>query len=232
VIEVNLRKRLRDFILEVDATFAPGVTVVAGPSGAGKTTLLRAIAGLTVPDAGRIVLDGTVLDGGGTRVPAFRREIAYVFQEYALFGHLDVAANVGYGLAARGVPRPRRAALVASWLERLGIAPLARARPAALSGGERQRVALARALAWSPRAVLLDEPFAALDERTRETVRDQVRLTLAGLDVPVLLVTHDEEDVVRFAAPVLRIERGVARAAAAPEKENGAVHHDSVQTAP
>jgi len=231
MIEVNLRKRLRDFTLEVDATFAPGVTVVAGPSGAGKTTLLRAIAGLTVPDAGRIVLDGTVLDGGASHVPAFRREIAYVFQEYALFGHLDVAANVGYGLAARGVPHPRRAALVRSWLERLGIAALARARPAGLSGGERQRVALARALAWSPRAVLLDEPFSALDDATRETVREQVRATLAGLDVPVLLVTHDEEDVALFAAPVLRIERGIGLAAAR-RKENGAVHHDSVQTAP
>ena len=92
-------------------------------------------------------------------------------------------------------------------------------------------IALARALAWSPRAVLLDEPFSALDDATRETVREQVRATLAGLDVPVLLVTHDEEDVALFAAPVLRIERGIGLAAAR-RKENGAVHHDSVQTAP
>jgi ABC-type sulfate/molybdate transport systems ATPase subunit len=223
VIELAIRRRLRSFTLDVAARFPAGVTVVAGPSGAGKTTLLRAIAGLDPPDTGRIVLDGEVLDDGRRHVPAFRREIAYVFQEYALFPHLDVAANVGYGLAARGVAPARRTALIADWLERLGIAPLAAARPGALSGGERQRVALARALAWSPRAVLLDEPFSALDDATRGGVRDAVRATLAGLDVPVLLVTHDEEDVAEFAAPVLRLAEG---------KENGAVHRVSVRTAP
>jgi molybdate transport system ATP-binding protein len=224
MIEVSIRKELREFTLSVDATFARGVSVVAGPSGAGKTTLLRAIAGLGAPDAGRIALDGAVLDDGPAHVPPFRREIAYVFQEYALFPHLDVAANV--------VPRAHRAALAAEWLERLGIAPLARARPGALSGGERQRVALARALAWSPRAVLLDEPFSALDDATRDAVREQVRATLAGLDVPVLLVTHDEADVSLFAAPVLRIERGIASAPTPEGKENGAVHRVSVRTAP
>jgi molybdate transport system ATP-binding protein len=204
VIEVAVRKVLRTFELDVNATFARGVTVLAGPSGAGKTTLLRIVAGLVRPDTGRVALNGAVLDG----VPAFRRDIAYVFQEYALFPHLDVLGNVTFGLAARGVPRADRAALAHAWLERLGIAPLARARPAALSGGERQRVALARALAWEPRAVLLDEPFAALDDATRRAVRDEVRAVLAGLDVPVVLVTHDETDVAAFAAPVVRLERG------------------------
>jgi len=204
VIEVAVRKTLRTFELDVKTTFGRGVTVLAGPSGAGKTTLLRIIAGLSRPDAGRVALDGAALDG----VPAFRRDIAFVFQEYALFPHLDVLGNVTFGLAARGVPRADRAAQAHAWLERLGIAALARARPAALSGGERQRVALARALAWTPRAVLLDEPFAALDHATRGTVRDEVRAVLAALDVPVVLVTHDETDVAAFSAPVVRLDRG------------------------
>jgi ABC-type sulfate/molybdate transport systems ATPase subunit len=204
VIEVTVRKVLRTFELDVKTTFARGVTVLAGPSGAGKTTLLRIIAGLERPDAGRVALNGAVLDG----IPAFRRDIAYVFQEYALFPHLDVLGNVTFGLAARGVARADRAARAHAWLERLGIAPLAGARPAALSGGERQRVALARALAWAPRAVLLDEPFAALDDATRGGVRDEVRAVLSVLDVPVVLVTHDEADAAAFAAPVVRLERG------------------------
>jgi molybdate transport system ATP-binding protein len=208
VIEVVARKALRDFTLDVELRFARGVTVLAGPSGAGKSTLLRIVAGLTRPDAGSVVIDGRVAHRDGTDAPAFRRGVAYVFQEYALFPHLDVLDNVAYGLAARGVARAARRASAGAWLERLGIGALAQARPRALSGGERQRVALARALAWTPRALLLDEPFAALDDATRGSVRDEVRATLAGLGVPVILVTHDESDVAAFAAPVVRLERG------------------------
>jgi molybdate transport system ATP-binding protein len=209
VIDVSARMALRDFTLDVDVRFARGVTVLAGPSGAGKSTLLRIVAGLVRPDAGHVSIGGRVLhrdDGGGT--PAFRRDVAYVFQEYALFPHLDVLDNVAYGLAARGVARAARRAAASAWLERLGITKLAQARPRDLSGGERQRVALARALAWTPRALLLDEPFAALDDATRTAVRDEVRATLAALGVPVVLVTHDESDVAAFAAPVVRLERG------------------------
>ncbi|MBV8369533.1 MAG: ATP-binding cassette domain-containing protein [Candidatus Eremiobacteraeota bacterium] len=208
MIELAARKQLREFALEVELRFERGVTVLAGPSGAGKSTLLRIVAGLVRPDAGRVALDGWVLHEGGLDVPAFRREVAYVFQDYALFPHLSVLDNVAFGLAARGVPRERRRATAQSWLERLGLGAFGRARPGALSGGERQRVALARALAWTPRALLLDEPFAALDETTRLRVRDEVRTTLAALDVPVVLVTHDESDVAAFAAPVVRLERG------------------------
>jgi molybdate transport system ATP-binding protein len=208
MIDVAARKALREFTLDVELSFARGVTVLAGPSGAGKSTLLRIVAGLVRPDAGRVALGERVLHGDGVDVPAFRREVAYLFQEYALFPHLDVLDNVAYGLAARGVPRERRRALALAWLERVGLGALARARPRTLSGGERQRAALARALAWTPRALLLDEPFAALDGATRLRVRDEVRATLAPLDVPVVLVTHDESDVAAFAAPVVRLERG------------------------
>jgi molybdate transport system ATP-binding protein len=208
VIEIAARKRLREFTLDVELTFGSGVTVLAGPSGSGKSTLLRVIAGLVRPDAARVVLGGRVLENGRIRVPPFRRDVAYLFQEYALFPHLDVLDNIAYGLAARGVPRRTRSATARQWLERLGIGALAGARPALLSGGERQRVALARALACEPRALLLDEPFAALDPATAARVRDELRATLAPLDVPVVVVTHDESDVGAFAAPVVRLERG------------------------
>jgi molybdate transport system ATP-binding protein len=208
VIELCVGKSLREFTLDVELTFRTGVTLLVGPSGAGKSTLLRIVAGLDRPDTGRVVLAGRVLHDGRIDVPAFRRDVAYVFQEYALFPHLDVLDNVGYGLAARGANRAAQRAAAEAWLERLGIAALATARPGALSGGERQRVALARALAWKPRAVLLDEPFAALDEAMRVRVREELRTTLASLDVPVVLVTHDESDAAAFRGPVVRLERG------------------------
>jgi molybdate transport system ATP-binding protein len=210
VIEIAARKRLREFALDVELTFKAGVTVLAGPSGSGKSTLLRIIAGLIRPDTGRVVLGGRILDAGRLHVPAFRRDVAYLFQEYALFPHLDVLDNVAYGLAARGVARAARNVTAREWLARLGLDALAGARPALLSGGERQRVAVARALACEPRALLLDEPFAALDAATALHVRDELRATLAPLDIPVVLVTHDESDVGAFAAPVVRLERGRA----------------------
>ena len=208
MIDVAVRKTLRHFTLDVETRFERGVTVLAGPSGSGKSTLLRIIAGLVEPDGGSVTLAGRALRDERTSVPAFRRDIAFVFQEYALFPHLDVADNVAYGLAAQGVPRAQRRETARTWLERLGIARLAHARPRALSGGERQRVALARALAWTPSALLLDEPFAALDDATRTLVRDELRATLASLEVPVVLVTHDETDADLFAARVVRLDRG------------------------
>ena len=208
MIEFAARKTLRDITLDVETVFLPGVTVLSGPSGAGKSTLLRIVAGLERPDAGRVVLDGRVLQDGARGLPAFRRDVAYLFQEYALFPHLDVTANVAFGLAARGVARAARNDRARVWLERLGIGTLATAMPRTLSGGERQRVALARALAWTPRALLLDEPFAALDDATRARVRDEVRATLATLEIPVVLVTHDEADVQAFSARIIRLERG------------------------
>ncbi|MBV8749901.1 MAG: ATP-binding cassette domain-containing protein, partial [Candidatus Eremiobacteraeota bacterium] len=131
MIEVTARKALRDFALDVGLTFDRGVTVLAGPSGAGKSTLLRIVAGLIRPDAGRVVVDGRVVHGPHGDVPAFRRDVAYLFQEYALFPHLDVLDNVAYGLAARGVGRAARHATARAWLARLGLEALAAARPRA-----------------------------------------------------------------------------------------------------
>jgi molybdate transport system ATP-binding protein len=200
MLEIDVRKTLREFTFVAVQTLPDGVTVVEGPSGAGKTTLLRLIAGLVKPDAGTIVLAGRTLTDVAAQiaVPPHERNIAFVFQEYALFPHLDVAQNVEYGLRARGIEREARAARVERALERFEIAPLAHARVTELSGGQRQRVALARALVVDPAALLLDEPLSALDPSTRERVRGELAAILASVDVPTLLVSHDPADRALF----------------------------------
>ena len=164
---------------------------LVGPSGAGKTTVLRAIAGLQRPDRGRIALGEEVwfdADAGIDRAPD-ERSTGFVFQEYALFPHMTVRANVAFGGAQRA----------SELLERFGIAKLADARPGALSGGERQRVALARALARDPAVLLLDEPLSALDANTRRDVRDALRTLLDELELPTVVVTHDFRDAAALA---------------------------------
>jgi molybdate transport system ATP-binding protein len=179
-----LRAALEDVELEV----AGGACLaIAGPSGAGKTTLLRAIAGLA-PARGTIECAGETWLDSQQRidVPAERRRVGFVFQDYALFPHLSALANVEFGARTEGARE---------LLERLGIdAPTAARKPPSLSGGERQRVALARALARAPAALLLDEPLAALDPRTRARAARELRAILATVDVPTLLVTHDFDE--------------------------------------
>ena len=190
-LDVRIAHPLRTFGLELELTVAERTLALVGPSGAGKTSVLRAIAGLLRPDEGRIALeDETWLDTArGVDVPPERRRVGLVFQEYALFPHLTVRANVGYG--GRGH--------VDELLERFGISGLAEAKPASLSGGERQRVALARALAREPAVLLLDEPLAALDAYTRAHVRAELRQLFETLALPTLLVTHDFEDAAALA---------------------------------
>jgi molybdate transport system ATP-binding protein len=208
-LRAHVVKRLRDITLDVGLGCEPGTTLVVGPSGAGKTTLLRVIAGLEAVDRGRVAIGEDVLDDGDGRfVPARKRDIAFVFQEYALFPHLNVAENVGYGLVAHGVPRVEREVRVAAALERFAIANCARVRPDRLSSGQRQRVALARALVLEPRALLLDEPLAALDVRTRSAVRDELCATVAQLPIPTLLVTHDTADARAFPERIVVLEAG------------------------
>ena len=209
MLHFDLRKTLREFTFAAAAELPNGVTVIEGPSGAGKTTLLRMIAGLVRPDAGTIALAGRTLTDSAKRtfVAPYERNVALVFQEYALFPHLDVTQNVGYGLRAHGTPRNERAERIERALERFEIGSLARARVTELSGGQRQRVALARALIVEPAALLLDEPLAALDPATRVRVRDELAHLLDGIDVPTLLVSHDPADRELFGR-ALRIERG------------------------
>ncbi|HEY2354033.1 MAG TPA: ABC transporter ATP-binding protein [Gaiellaceae bacterium] len=191
---------LRAFELEVSLAVESTVALV-GPSGAGKSTVLNAIAGLVRPSGGSIRCGEETWFDARRFVPPERRSVGLVFQDYALFPHLTVRKNVEYA---------RRHA-ADEYLERLGIAHLADARPGSLSGGERQRVALARALARDPAILLLDEPLAALDAHTRVEVRTELQQLLAGLEIPTLLVTHDFEDAAALAEQIGVIVDGKLR---------------------
>ena len=169
-----------------------GIGVLIGPSGCGKTSLLRAVAGLEALDAGKVVLDGTVLSNAtaGQHLPPEQRRIGMVFQDYALFPHLTVAENIGFGLHAWA--KADRAARIDEMLSLVGLQDLARRAPHQLSGGQQQRIALARALAPRPRLLLLDEPFSALDVDLRERLAHEVRGILKQMGTAALFVTHDQ----------------------------------------
>lgn len=193
---------LRGIDLDVPAG---GSVAVVGPSGCGKTTLLRLIAGFERPDAGAVRLDGRELAGHGSWVPAHKRRIGYVPQDGALFPHLTVGGNVGFGLARRDRTTDR----IAGLLERVALDPeMAQSRPDQLSGGQQQRVAVARALAQSPRVVLLDESFSALDAGLRAEIRSAVAGILRTGGVTALLVTHDHEEALSFADRVAVMRDG------------------------
>jgi molybdate transport system ATP-binding protein len=214
---INLEARIAvqqgTFDLDVELSVAPGeVLVVLGPNGAGKSTLLRALAGLVAVGEGGIRLGDEIWDDAalGTFVPAPERAVGMVFQEYRLFPHLSVLDNVAFAARARGAGRSEARACAQPWLHATGVAELAGRRPAGLSGGQAQRVALARALAAGPRMLLLDEPLAALDARTRLDVRDLLRRTLREFTGPVVLVTHDPLDALVLADRLLVLEAGRA----------------------
>ncbi len=189
---------------------AGATTVIVGESGAGKTSVLRLAAGLDQPHAGRIALDGAVYadPAAGIAVPAWRRDIGYLAQDYSLFPHLTVAQNVAFGLEAAGVRRAEIARRVAAALERTRIPDLAPRKPAMLSGGQQQRAALARALVLDPRLLLLDEPLAALDLQTRGLVRRELRELLRSLGCVTLYVTHSPIEALLFGDRIVVVESG------------------------
>ena len=191
MIHIDVALTLGDFHLAPKLQVGPGITVLFGQSGAGKTLTLEAVAGLLTPDTGRIAIhDRPVFHAtAGLNVPPYHRHLGYVVQSYALFPHLTVAQNVAYGVF--NLPRAEREHRVDSLLTTLGIRELADRRPAQISGGQAQRTALARALVRRPEALLLDEPFAALDEGVALTLRRELRRLVRDLDLPVLMVTHD-----------------------------------------
>jgi molybdate transport system ATP-binding protein len=212
------------FRLDVRVDVAPGqILAVLGPNGAGKTTLLRALAGLVPLSSGKIAVDGDVWDDAGSDdagsddadggvpgrfVPAVERSAGIVFQDYRLFPHLDVLDNVGFARRARGASKAASRRHATQVLGRLGLSELATRRPAQLSGGQAQRVALARALAADPRLLLLDEPLAALDARTRLEIRTELRQYLSTFDGPTVVVTHDPLEAMVLADRILVIEGG------------------------
>jgi iron(III) transport system ATP-binding protein len=198
-----IRKAFGDVLAVADGavTVAPGELVaLLGPSGSGKTTLLRVIAGLEVPDAGTVAIDGRVVTAPGTWVEPERRRVGMVFQDGALFPHLTVAANVGFGEPAAG--------RVDECLRLVGLHDRARSYPHELSGGERQRVALARALAPEPDVILLDEPFASLDANLRVALREEVAAILREAGASALLVTHDQQEALSLADEVVVMRDG------------------------
>ena len=189
------------------------VVALLGPSGCGKTTLLRTIAGFERPDAGSIAIDGRAVTGDGAWVPPEHRRVGMVFQDYALFPHLSVADNVGFGL-----PRRERHPRVEGLLALVDMCGLGARYPHELSGGQQQRVALARALAPAPRIVLLDEPWSNLDPQLRDEVRREVASVLRPLDVTTILVTHDREEAFTLADRIALMREGTIVQAGTPEE--------------
>lgn len=206
-LRAHLKKRLRHFTLDVELTCpAGGILVLTGPSGSGKTTLLRLLAGLDDPDEGRISLGGEVwLDTAARRrVKPRLRGVGLVFQEYSLFPHMTLAENVAYAT--------RDAALAERLLERFGIAHLSGALPGAMSGGERQRGAMCQALARRPRALLLDEPFSALDAATRASLREALLRVRDDFGVPIVHVTHDLAEAALLGDRIVSVNHGAVDA--------------------
>jgi iron(III) transport system ATP-binding protein len=187
-----------------------GLVALLGPSGSGKTTLLRVIAGFEQPDAGRVAIGGRPVAGDGVWIEPEHRRIGMVFQEGALFPHLTVEGNVGFGASRRE--------RVADCLDLVGLTDRARSYPHELSGGERQRVALARALAADPEVVLLDEPFASLDAGLREALREEVAQILRTAGTSALLVTHDQAEALSLAGTVVVMRAGRVVQVGTPEE--------------
>ncbi|AME26229.1 MAG: ATP-binding cassette domain-containing protein [Pseudomonadota bacterium] len=218
-LSVHLRKHFitpeRDFLLDVSFRSTSQRIVLFGPSGAGKSLTLQAIAGLIHLDEGEIVLNGTTLldTTKGIDLTPQARRIAYLFQDYALFPHLNVRQNIAFGLK-RGWWNPSKHVAHADidyWLNAFDLKPVARQYPGQLSGGQKQRVALARALIPHPQLLLLDEPFSALDMALRQRMRQELADLQSRLDIPMVLITHDPDDVAMFGDQVVNLREGIVQ---------------------
>lgn len=203
-LTARLHKRLPQFTLDVDIACPDGtIMALTGPSGSGKTTVLRILAGLDDPDSGRVCLGDTIWRDtrAGVRLTPQQRDIGLVFQEYSLFPHMTLAENVAYATTDK--------AYAAELLELFGIAHLVRSKPCQMSGGERQRGALCQALARRPRALLLDEPFSALDAANRIALRRVLLMVRDRFSVPIVHVTHDLAEAAMLGDQVLALRHGV-----------------------
>jgi molybdate transport system ATP-binding protein len=218
----------REFALEIASDFPAGISIVFGPSGAGKTTLLDCIAGLTVPEAGRISIGDRVFFDAErhANLPPDRRRVGYVFQDLALFPHLSAEKNIAYGLSGLdGNERRRRTEAI---LESFRITHLRHQKPAEISGGERKRVALARALVTDPCVLLLDEPLTALDAPTKSKIIDDLRAWNQERRIPILYVTHSRDEVFALGERVLVIENGKITARGTPHEVMTAPQQETV----
>lgn len=215
-LDLDIRRQMegpgKQFKLDVRLQCSQHQVVLFGPSGAGKSLTLKTIAGLLQPSNGYVRLGDSVLFDAsqGIDLPPQRRRLGYVFQDYALFPHLTVRQNIAFGLC-RGWLNPRRGEAdpeVERWMAAMRIEHLAQMVPAQLSGGQRQRTALARALVTRPHALLLDEPFAALDHALRDHLRQELQALLDVNDIPLLLISHDPVDVAMFGQQVVELGEG------------------------
>lgn len=215
-LDLRVQRRLRaagqEFVLDVALQCTQRQVVLCGPSGAGKSLTLKAVAGLLRPDQGHVHLQGHALFDAarGVDLPPQRRRLGYVFQDYALFPHLSVRQNVAFGLR-KGVLNPRPAQrfdAAEQWLRAFRIDGVGDLLPSQVSGGQRQRTALARALVTQPQALLLDEPFAALDHDLRDHLRQELAAVLDKTGIPLLLISHDPQDVAMFGQQVARVVDG------------------------
>lgn len=215
-VDLQIQKQLRagDRVFDLDIALASESQriVLYGPSGSGKSLTLKAIAGLMRPDRGHIRVQGrTLFDSAeGIDVRVQERNVAYLFQDYALFPHLTVAQNIAFGLSrgSLGIRGPAEHPAVRQWLQAFDLQAIAHSRPAQISGGQRQRVALARALVAEPAMLLLDEPFSALDLSLRERMRSELAELQTRLQVPMLLITHDPADVEALGQTVFELRDG------------------------
>ncbi len=204
---------------DIDLDIPAGkLTTLLGPSGCGKTTTLRMLAGYTRPTSGTILIDGV----DATRTPPEKRGLGMVFQSYALFPHMTVSDNVGYGLKLRGTPRAERQRRVEESLELVGLGHLAARKPRALSGGQQQRVALARAIAIRPKLLLLDEPLSNLDARLRVQMRAEIRRIQHETGLTVVLVTHDQDEALEMSDEMVLMRSGRIMQQGSPTEVFGA----------
>jgi molybdate transport system ATP-binding protein len=196
----------RTFVLDTQVCSAQSCVIMYGPSGIGKSLTIKAIAGLLTPDAGHISINQRMLFDhvGGVNLTPQERQVGYLLQNYALFPHLSVEKNVGFGLSDAWTNRLSAAnrERVWHWLEKFQITNLAKQLPHQLSGGQQQRVAMARALITNPTLLLLDEPFSALDKKLRQHMREEISALQQEFNIPMLLITHDEDDISAFPAQV------------------------------
>jgi molybdate transport system ATP-binding protein len=214
-IYFNIKKDLDHYTLDLEYEFDQGVLVIQGESGAGKTTILNCISGLTTPDTGRIAMEDRVVydSAAGVDVPARLRNIGYLFQNYALFPNMTVLQNIVYGIKNKPeykVKENRKALLdyADGIMETFGIAHLKKKHPDRISGGEKQRVALSRAIVTKPGLLLLDEPFSALDQQTKETIYEQFAAFKKNFRIPTILITHDSRESEMFADSRILIKDG------------------------
>jgi len=221
MLEIDVRKRLRDYELSVQLCVAEGeILMLVGDNGCGKTTVLNLVAGLVDPDGGRIALNGKALYDSDLKinVPSEARNIGYVFQSYALFPHMSVYDNVAFGLRAHGIPRAEIDVLVRANLQAAGLWDIRDAKAANISGGQKQRAALARALIIEPGLLLLDEPLSALDVRKQAAMRRDLRESIHACRVPCIIVTHDLRDVACIGDRACLLERGRIVMTGGPEE--------------